>query len=158
MNAYFALKTLHIVSAALLFGTGLGTAFFMWFAHRTGDVRAIAAAACLTVRADNWFTLPAVIVQPLSGFAMLHLAGIDWRLPWIEAALALYLVAGACWVPVVVLQRKARDLSIAALRDGTPLPPAYDRAMRVWFWLGWPAFAAVLFTYWLMTAKPTLWL
>ena len=42
MNAYFALKTLHVVSAALLFGTGLGTAFFMWFTHRSGDVAAIA--------------------------------------------------------------------------------------------------------------------
>lgn len=157
MNAYLALKTLHIVSAALLFGTGLGTAFFMWFTHRGGDVRAIATAARLTVRADYWFTLPAVIVQPLSGFAMLYMAGLDWRLPWIEASLALYVVAGACWIPVVVLQRTARDLAAAALRAGTPLPATYHRAMRWWFWLGWPAFSAVLLTYWLMVAKPALW-
>lgn len=157
MNAYIALKTLHIVSAAILFGTGLGTAFFMWFTHRTGDVRAIATAARLTVRADMWFTLPAVIVQPLSGFAMLRLAGLDWHIAWVEAALALYLVAGACWIPVVVLQWKARDLAAAALANGTPLPAAYHRAMRWWFGLGWPAFAAVLATYWLMTAKPALW-
>jgi len=157
MNAYLTLKTLHIISAALLFGTGLGTAFFMWFTHRGGDVRAIATAARLTVRADYWFTLPAVIAQPLSGFAMLHMAGLDWRLPWIEASLVLYLIAGACWIPVVVLQRNARDLAAAALRAGTPLPTAYHRAMHRWFWLGWPAFSAVLLTYWLMVAKPALW-
>lgn len=157
MNAYLALKTLHIISAALLFGTGLGTAFFMWFTHRAGDLRAIATAARLTVRADYWFTLPAVIVQPLSGFAMLHMAGLDWRLPWIEASLALYLLAGACWIPVVVLQRNVRNLAAAALRAGTPLPSAYRRAMRWWFWLGWPAFSAVLLAYWLMVAKPALW-
>jgi uncharacterized membrane protein len=157
MNAYLALKTLHIISAALLFGTGLGTAFFMWFTHRGGDVRAIATAARLTVRADYWFTLPAVIAQPLSGFAMLHMAGLDWRLPWIEASLALYLIAGACWIPVVVLQRNMRELAAAALRSGTPLPSAYHRAMRWWFWLGWPAFSAVVLAYWLMVAKPALW-
>jgi uncharacterized membrane protein len=156
VNPYLVLKTLHIVSAALLFGTGLGTAFFMWFTHRTGDVRAIASATRLTVRADAWFTAPAVVVQPLSGFAMLHLAGLDWRLPWVEASLILYLIAGTCWIPVVVLQLRARDLAVAALASGTPLPAAYHRAMRCWFRLGWPAFAAVLITYWLMTAKPAL--
>ncbi|HVV97564.1 MAG TPA: DUF2269 domain-containing protein [Rhodanobacteraceae bacterium] len=157
MNAYLALKTVHIVSAALLFGTGLGTAFFTWFTHRGGDVRAIATALRLAVRADFWFTTPAVVVQPVSGFAMLHVAGLDWRLPWVDAALALYLLAGACWLPVVALQIEARDLAAQALRDGAPLPAAYHRAMRWWFALGWPAFGAVLLTYWLMTAKPALW-
>jgi uncharacterized membrane protein len=157
MSAYFALKLLHVASAAILFGTGLGTAYFMWFTHRTGDVRAIAIASRLTVRADAWFTTPAVIVQPASGFAMLHIAGMGWRTPWIEAALALYVIAGACWLPVVVLQIRARDLAAAALRDGESLPEAYYRAMRWWFLLGWPAFAAVLAIYWLMTAKPALW-
>ena len=28
--------------------------------------------------------------------------------------------------------------------------------MRVWFWLGWPAFASVAGIYWLMIAKPSL--
>lgn len=157
MTFYVVLKTVHVLSAALLFGTGLGTAFFMWFTHRSGDVGAIARVARLTVLADWVFTTPAVIVQPLSGFAMAHLAGFDWRTPWILLALALYLLAGLCWIPVVFLQRRARDLAVAALRQGSALPPAYQRAMRGWFALGWPAFLAVLATYWLMVAKPALW-
>lgn len=157
MTAYLLLKTLHVVSAALLFGTGLGTAFFMWFTHRSGDVAAIARVARLTVRADGLFTAPAVIVQPLSGYAMMRLAGYDFEQPWLLASLGLYLFAGACWLPVVVLQLRARDLAVAAAREGVPLPPAYARAMRAWFALGWPAFAAVLATYWLMVAKPALW-
>ncbi|HEY0179130.1 MAG TPA: DUF2269 domain-containing protein [Dokdonella sp.] len=156
MNTYALLKTLHVVSAALLFGTGLGTAFFMWFTHRSGDVRAIARVARLTVLADAAFTAPAVVVQPLSGYALARIAGFDLRSGWIVAALALYLLAGVCWIPVVLLQRYARDLATAAVRDATPLPPAYHRAMRLWFALGWPAFAAVLATYWLMVAKPAL--
>jgi uncharacterized membrane protein len=157
VNTYLALKTLHVVSAALLFGTGLGIAFFMWFTHRSGDVAAIARVAHLTVRADWLFTTPAVLVQPLSGYAMMRLAGHDLHQPWLLASLGLYLLAGACWIPVVVLQLRARDLAVAALDAGTPLPPAYTRAMRAWFALGWPAFAAVLATYWLMVAKPMLW-
>ena len=157
MNAYFALKTLHVVSAALLFGTGLGTAFFMWFTHRSGDVAAIARVARLTVRADGLFTAPAVIVQPLSGYAMMRLAGHDPHQPWLAVSIGLYLLAGACWIPVVLLQLRVRDLAVASARDGVPLPPAYHRAMRAWFALGWPAFAAVLATYWLMVAKPPLW-
>jgi len=30
---YLTLKWIHILSSTLLFGTGLGIAFFMWVAH-----------------------------------------------------------------------------------------------------------------------------
>jgi len=157
MSVYIALKTLHILSAAVLFGTGLGTAFFMWFTHRTGDVAAIARVARLTVLADWLFTAPAVVIQPLSGFALMRLMGFDGRQAWLQLAFVLYLLAGLCWIPVVVLQRRARDLAVQAARSGTALPATYARAMRLWFVLGCPAFAAVLVTYWLMVAKPALW-
>lgn len=157
MNAYAALKFVHVLSSTLLFGTGLGTAFHMWMTHRGGDVRAIASAARLTVLADWLFTTPAVIVQPLSGFALMHLMGFSWTQSWLLLALALYLVAGACWVPVVMLQLRVQRIAAAAAERGEALPPAYYRAMRQWFALGWPAFAAVVMTFWLMVAKPALW-
>lgn len=157
MNTYALLKTVHILSSTLLFGTGLGTAFFMWFTHRTGQVAAIATAARLTVRADFLFTTPAVIVQPLSGFLLMRLMGFDLHAHWLQASVALYALAGACWLPVVWLQWRAHHLARTALRGGTPLPPAYHRCMRVWFALGWPAFLAVIAIFWLMVAKPPLW-
>lgn len=156
-DAYVLLKTVHILSSTLLFGTGLGTAFFMWFTHRSGQLPAIAVAARLTVRADLLFTMPAVIVQPLSGYLLMRLMGFDLHTPWLLAAIALYLLAGACWLPVVWLQWRARNLAAAALRAGTDLPPAYHRCMRAWFALGWPAFLAVMAIFWLMVAKPPLW-
>lgn len=157
MNTYDLLKTVHILSSTLLFGTGLGTAFFMWSTHRSGQLPAIAVAARLTVRADLLFTTPAVIVQPLSGYLLMRLTGFDLHTPWLQAAMALYLLTGACWLPVVWLQWRARNLAAAALRDGTDLPPTYHRCMRAWFALGWPAFLAVIATFWLMVAKPPLW-
>ena len=156
-DAYVLLKTVHILSSTLLFGTGLGTAFFMWFTHRSGQLPAIVVAARLTVRADFLFTMPAVIVQPLSGYLLMRLMGFDLHTPWLLAAIALYLLAGACWLPVVWLQWRARNLAAAALRAGTDLPPAYHRCMRAWFALGWPAFLAVMAIFWLMVAKPPLW-
>jgi uncharacterized membrane protein len=65
MDHYLLLKTVHIVSATILFGTGLGTAFHMWMSHLSGSVPAIAVAAPNTVIADFLFTTPAVIVQPV---------------------------------------------------------------------------------------------
>lgn len=156
-DAYVLLKTVHILSSTLLFGTGLGTAFFMWFTHRSGRLPAIVVATRLTVRADFLFTTPAVIVQPLSGYLLMRLLGFDWHAPWLQATVALYLLAGFSWLPVVWLQWRAHHLANAALRDGTELPPAYYRCMRVWFALGWPAFLAVLGIFWLMVAKPPLW-
>jgi len=155
--SYALLKFVHIVSSTLLFGTGLGTAFFMWSTHRSRDVAAIASAARLTVRADWLFTTPAVIVQPVSGVWLMQLAGFPPTSSWLVVGMALYLVAGVCWLPVVALQLRVRKLAAAALRDGTPLPPAYFRCMRWWFALGWPAFVAVMTTFWLMVAKPQLW-
>ena len=157
MTAYAALKFIHVVSAMLLFGTGLGTAFHMWMSHRSGNVAAIAAAACVTVRADWLFTTPAVIVQPLSGIALMRIVGYPWTTSRLQLAIALYIVAGACWLPVVALQLRARNLAAAAAAGGGALPPAYFRCMRSWFALGWPAFAAVLGITWLMVAKPALW-
>jgi len=157
MNAYAALKFVHIVSSTLLFGTGLGTAFFMWMSHRSGNVAAIATAARITVRADWLFTAPAVVVQPISGVCLMHMVGYPATTSWLVAAVALYLVAGACWLPVVWLQLRMRDFALGAHRSGSDLPAQYRRYMRLWFALGWPAFVSVLLIFWLMVAKPALW-
>ena len=154
MDAYFILKLAHIVSATLLFGTGLGSAFFMWMAHRSGNVQAIAVTAGHVVLADWFFTTPAVIAQPVTGFLLQQRVGYPLDLPWLAGALVLYLLAGACWIPVVWIQIRVRDLARAAAASGAPLPPDYHVQMRRWFVLGWPAFAAVLGVFALMVFKP----
>jgi uncharacterized membrane protein len=156
MNLYLSLKCLHIVSSVLLVGTGFGTAFFMFFANRSGVPAAQAVVARLVVRADLWFTTPAGIVQPLTGFAMAHLAGWPLSTPWLAAALVLYAVAGACWLPVLWLQCRMAHTARQAVQQGQPLPATYWRQARQWEWLGYPAFIAMLLTFWLMASKPAL--
>ncbi len=68
----------------------------------------------LVVRADWWFTTPAVIIQPLTGAYMLHVAGFPLTSTWILASGALYLFAGACWLPVVWYQIRMCRMAIAA--------------------------------------------
>lgn len=151
---YILYKTIHILSATILFGTGLGTAFHMWRADRTGDLRVIATAARQTVLADWLFTTPAVIIQPLTGILLLFEAGYSLDEGWIILSLVLYALTGACWLPVVWLQIRARDLALTALRDGKGLPPLYRRYMRIWFALGWPAFLSVIAIFTLMIIRP----
>lgn len=151
------LKTLHVLSSTLLFGTGLGTAFHMWRAHCRGDPRTVAAAARSTVLADWLFTVPSGIAQPVTGFALVLLQGWSPWEPWLVTTYGLYALAGACWLRVALLQMRAARLAQAAAEAGSPLPPAYHRAMQEWFVLGWPAFLGLVLVFWLMVAKPSLW-
>ena len=156
MDSYLLLRLVHILSAAILLGTGLGTAFFMWRANRTGDIAAIAVTARHVVLADWLFTAPAVLVQPITGFLLLREAGWELTEGWILLSLVLYAITGACWLPVVWLQARMRDLAVESLAAGLQLPSLYHRYMRIWFALGWPAFASVLAIFALMVIKPAL--
>ena len=149
-------KWLHILSSTLLFGTGLGTAFFMFFANRSGDVRAIAVVTRNVVIADWLFTATTVVFQPLSGLMMMHLAGIPLTARWIWVSFALYFVAGACWLPVVWIQMKLRNLAREAVtRGAATLPTQYWRYERIWVLLGIPAFISLVVVFYLMVAKPS---
>jgi uncharacterized membrane protein len=153
VSTYIWLKWLHVISSTVLFGTGAGIAFFLVRAHRTGDVRVIAAVARGVVRADALFTATAVVMQPLTGIGMMVMAHYPLSLPWIGYSLLLYLAVGCCWLPVVWLQMKMRDLAVAAAASGAALPVVYFRYYRWWFALGWPAFLGVLIIFWLMVSK-----
>lgn len=151
---YVVVKWLHILSSTFLFGTGIGSAWYMLFAHVSGDVRAIAVVARNVVIADWVFTATTAIIQPATGFYMIHLAGYPLDSTWIRWSIALYVLAGACWLPVVWIQMRLRDLSAEAVRNDTDLPPQYWRYFKTWVALGVPAFAAFIVIFWLMVAKP----
>ncbi len=155
IDVYSAVKVAHLLSAAVLFGTGLGIAYFMFAAWRSREPSAFAVTARHVVLADLVFTAAAVVAQPLTGFALIHLGGWPWNAPWLLASYALYAVAGACWLPVVWIQIRVARLSAAARGRGEVPGADVRRLMRIWFWLGWPAFAAVVGVYALMVAKPS---
>jgi uncharacterized membrane protein len=151
---YVVVKWLHILSSTFLFGTGIGSAWYMLFVTMSRDVRAIAVVARNVVIADWVFTATTAVIQPLTGFYLIHLAGYPIHSKWIMWSIALYVVAGACWLPVVWIQMRLRDLSAEAVRTNSALPPQYWRLFKTWVALGVPAFAAFVFIFWLMVAKP----
>jgi uncharacterized membrane protein len=151
---YLPLKWLHILSATVLFGTGLGTAFHFWFTCRGGNVAAIASAARATVVADFVFTLPAALLQPATGLALVLAAGYPMNSRRIVAATVLYVIAGVCWIPVVFIQLKIRDLARLHDANGTPLGREFHQLYRRWFALGWPAFISMIAILWLMVSRP----
>lgn len=157
MNSYLVVKYLHILSSVLMVGTGFGTAFYLFFANRSGSLPAISVVSRLVVRADTWFTTPAVIFQPLSGLWLMYQAGWTLETGWILASIALFLFTGLCWLPVVWLQLRLRDMAITAQQGGSELPPRYWRYARIWEALGYPAFIAMMVVFYLMVAKPALW-
>jgi len=153
---YLVVKWLHILSSTLLFGTGLGSAFYMFFASRTRDVRVIAVVVRYVVIADWAFTTPTVILQPVTGFWLVHIAGFPLDSPWIVVSFALYLLAGAAWLPVVWMQIRMRDMAAAAAREGGGLPARYWSFLRAWVALGVVAFVSLVVVFYLMVAKPEL--
>lgn len=156
MTLYLALKYLHVIGAAVLLGTGAGIAFFMLLAHRSGDARLIAGVARIVVVADFLFTATTVVLQPITGVGLAHIAGYPLCEGWIVLSILLYLVTGMFWLPVVWMQMRMRDLAAATARAGEPLPSEYHRLFRIWFAFGFPAFAAVVAIFWLMIARPAI--
>lgn len=154
MNEYLVVKTIHVISSTLLFGTGIGSAFYMLFASLGRDPRTVYFVVRFVVVADWLFTTTAIVIQPLTGFWLAHVAGFPLTSRWIVWSTILYLVAGACWLPVVWMQMKMREMARVAVERGAPLPERYFRFLRAWIALGIPAFASLVVVFYLMVAKP----
>jgi uncharacterized membrane protein len=148
------LRWAHVLGATVLIGTGAGIAFFMVMAHRTGDAKLIAHTAGVVVIADWLFTASAVVVQPITGVLLANALGWPLTQGWIVVSVALYVLTGAFWIPVVWMQSRMRDLARGAAAENAPLPEAYHRFYRLWFACGFPAFFAVLTILWLMLMRP----
>lgn len=149
------LRLAHVLGAMVLMGTGAGIAFFMVMAQRSRDAALIAHVAGIVVIADTVFTATAAALQPVTGWLLAREAGWSLSDGWLTAAIGLYVVVGAFWLPVVWIQIRLRDLAReAAAREGPP-PPAYHRLYRIWFLCGFPAFAAMLALIWLMLTRPS---
>ena len=150
------LKYVHVLGATVILGTGTGIAFFMAMAHRSGNPVVVAHTARIVVIADILFTASAVILQPATGYFLMRSSGHSFAESWIAVSLALYVLAGAFWLPVLWIQARLRDLASAAADAQEVLPAAYHRLFSIWFAFGFPAFGAVLVILALMIFQPVV--
>jgi uncharacterized membrane protein len=146
-------KYLHILSSTFLFGTGVGTAFYLLFISRTRDARVVAVVARYVVIADWLFTATTIVFQPLSGLYLAHRLHIPLTTPWLYWSIVLFVIAALCWLPVVWLQMRLRDIAVASARAGEPLPLRYAAYLGYWAALGVPALLSFLAIFYLMSSK-----
>ncbi len=146
-------KYLHVMSSTFLFGTGVGTAFYLLLVSHTRDPRVIAPVARLVVVADWIFTATTIVIQPVTGLYLAHKLHIPLTTPWLYWSIALYMIAAACWLPVVWLQMRLRDVAVAAAAQGRELPVQYARLLGAWAALGFPALISFLAIFYMMVAR-----
>lgn len=154
---YLALKWLHILSSTVLFGTGIGSAFYLLAATLGRDVRTAAQVSGYVVVADWLFTGTTAVLQPLTGWLLVRSAGMPWSMPWLAWSVGLYALAIACWLPVVWIQLQLREEARRCATAGRALSARYWRCFLAWVALGFVAFFAFLAIFWLMVVKQLPW-
>ncbi|MDR3525601.1 MAG: DUF2269 domain-containing protein [Acetobacteraceae bacterium] len=147
-------KTAHILSAFLLCGAGFGLALRCLASRVPRQMHVMLMSQSQLVLLDCLFTMPALVLQPLTGFWLAIVAGVPLTAPWMEASLALYAVTLGCNFAALWLQGGMLDTAEAALRGESELSARYHRHYRAWNILGWPAFAATLAITVLMVVRP----
>ena len=156
MDWIAVLRWLHVIGATVLLGTVAGIAFFMVMAQRSGRAEIVAHVARTVVVADFLFTATAVIAQPVTGVLLAHLLGWSLTDGWLLLSIALYVVTGLCWLPVVWIQMRIQRVAQVAADAGQPLPAEQARLFKIWMLFGVPAFASVLAIIWLMLNRPVI--
>lgn len=151
--SFLFLKWIHILSAVLLLGTGLGSAFYVWRANRAGNLDAIRFVLRNVILADWLFTVPPIVLLPVTGVWMLRIKGYALSELWIWLSLVLFVIAGLCWIPAAGLQYKMKALAEQAV-DKEALPVVYWQHERLWFVLGLAAFPPAIVIFTLMIFKP----
>ncbi|MFZ2725049.1 MAG: DUF2269 domain-containing protein [Methylococcaceae bacterium] len=154
---YLSFKLIHILSAIILFGLGLGTVFYKIMADKSGNLATIAMTSRHVVLADLWFTTPTVIIQPVTGFLLAQQLSLPLSASWLNWSLILYVITGLCWLPVLILQVRMRDIANLALMNNQLLPSIYRHYTKVWLILGVPAFFGMIIITTLMVFHHSLW-
>jgi uncharacterized membrane protein len=153
MDYYLAIKMIHILAAVVVAGTGTGIAFFMFMANRSNNIQAIAVTTKHVVLADWLFTFPAVVVQFITGIMLVNILNYSYSSAWFLVVISLFIFIGVCWLPVIFLQYRLKQLADQAIEEGI-LSDSFKKTMKLWTVLGIPAFASVIIIFWLMVFKP----
>jgi uncharacterized membrane protein len=155
IDLIFAIKFVHLVAAAAMFGTWLAIALFMHLARWSRNTSVVALTARFAVSVEQMVMIAALVLQPVSGFPLAWAIGVS---PldefWIVLSLALYVAVVAAWLLVLLLEVRIRDMSRDAALEGVRLPQGYYRLFRFYACLVWPALGAILLLFLLMVWQP----
>ncbi|MGI9290945.1 MAG: DUF2269 family protein [Gammaproteobacteria bacterium] len=148
-----SIRLIHVISSALMLGVGVGAFWFMLTTVRSGNPMAIAVTTRNAVRAEWFIAAPVAFFQPLTGYILMMQLGYSLRSMWFLAVVALYMIAGVCWIYVIKTELKLRSLAEEHRNERT-MPEAFWLLFRRWIKLAVCSFAGVLGIFWLMVFRP----
>ncbi len=148
---YFLLKLIHILSATLMIGTGLGSAFYLYLTYKKSAVQTVKEVLNFVILADTIFTTPSVIIQLITGIMLSDLLGLLYT-DWFWLVLAVSVIVLVLWLRAAFIQFKLKKL----LEEENKLSPKFHHLMNIWFILGVPSFGGAIYLYYLMVYRAFL--
>lgn len=131
LDVILALKFVHMITMALMFGTWACIALFMLLAYRSGKAPVAALTARFVVRAELTLMVPAIALQPLVGYPLAVAIGDQLDEYWLEASVAVYTAVVAAWLANLFIELRIRKVTHMAALGGKALPPVYRRLFAV---------------------------
>jgi len=157
LDLIFALKFIHVIAAATMFGGWLCLALVMLLGHRSGNPSVIAVTTQFVVDIEKTLMVGAVAAQPISGFPLGWAIGLSVLNEfWIAVSLAIYAVTVACWIAAFRIETRLRSLSRQAALNVAPLPEGYRRLFGAWSAFAATVLLALTISFALMVWQPRL--
>jgi uncharacterized membrane protein len=157
LDLIFALKFIHVVAAATMFGGWLCLALVMLLGHRSRNPSVIAVTTQFVVNIEKTLMIGAVAAQPISGLPLGWAIGLSLVNEfWIAVSLAIYAVTVACWIAAFRIETRLRSLSRQAALDVAPLPEGYHRLFGAWTAFAAMVLLALTVSFALMVWQPRL--
>jgi len=149
--SYQFLKIIHILSATLMIGTGLGSAFYLYFSFKKNSFTTIKEVLKLVNLADLIFTTPSVIIQLITGLILSDILNYTYSI-WFYLVLSVSFGVLVLWLYAVYIQYQL----MYSLENASQLPFSFFKRMKIWYYLGIVSFVFSIFLYYLMIYKPYL--
>jgi len=146
---YNTLKMIHILSATVMIGTGMGSAFYLFTTYKTCKKETLLDVLKLVIFADLLFTTPSVITQLITGLMLAEKLNLS-NTSWYWKVLLISFIVLILWLGAVYIQYKLKRIS----NNDKPLPKLFDKLMNIWIALGVPSFILAIYLYYLMIFKP----
>jgi uncharacterized membrane protein len=157
IDVIFAIKFIHVLAAAAMSGTWLCLAAFMWLAHRSKNTSVVALISQFVVTIEKTVMIPAILLQPLSGFPLAYAIGLQpFGEIWILISLAFFAAIVVCWILAMRAEIRIRDLAREAALESEPLPKSYRQKFRLWRMLALPLLLGMMCVFALMIWQPRL--
>lgn len=149
--SYHLLKLIHIISATLMIGTGLGSAFYLYVTYKRSSVSTVKDVLKFVILSDKIFTAPSVVVQVVTGILLSNIMQLTFT-RWFWIVISVSFIILILWLRAAFIQVKLNKI----LEEENQLTDRFHKLMDIWFYLGIPSFLGSIFLYYMMVYKSFL--